>query len=91
VQYAAEYDKERAEIIYEYHAWLGPMLVLGPAFPSSENPVAPGSRLAPRPRVSFIRGGVIDDRAVAAVVQWCISSRFRPAPCNVYGGRTRSG
>lgn len=72
------------ENAYVYHTWIGPALVLGTAFPNDRSPVAVGTRLALRPKVTSVPTGIIDGAIVQRIVQWCKSSRFRSHPCGIF-------
>lgn len=64
---------------------LGPLLVLGNGFPSSEHPVQQGARIGLRPKVSMVAGQFVAEPDVQKVLQWCLSSRFKPTNVNTYG------
>ncbi len=64
---------------------LGPILVLGSAFPTADSPVSPGSRIRVRPRISLHPNSEIDAIAVQRIVAWCLSEHFRAVPCDRHG------
>jgi hypothetical protein len=64
---------------------LGPILVLGKAFPSASAAVPSGIRVRLRPRVSVVSGSVVTEAAVERVIAWCLSEHFRPVQCDRHG------
>lgn len=75
---------------HEYHdggirVSLGPLLVIGAGFPNSKNPVQQGARVGLRPKVSAVAGPAVTESEVQKVLQWCLSSRFKPVRVSTYG------
>jgi hypothetical protein len=65
--------------------WLGPLLVLNPAFAGPHRHMEPNTRIRLRPKLSVLRAEAVDEAVVQRVIQWCLSSRFRAVKCNVWG------
>lgn len=65
--------------------WLGPVLVIGNAFPVSTSPIASGSLIRLRPKLTSIPEKTLNVTVAARIVQWVLSNRFRPVCVNTEG------
>ncbi len=66
---------------------LGPLLVIGNAFPSEHSAVPAGYMISLRPKVARLAEGAPNAATVERIVQWCFSRRFKATRVNSSGGR----
>ena len=77
--------------LYAYNVeltWLGPLLVLGKAFPNPQKPIRPGTLLLLRPKLTLVKHGIFINSVAERIVQWSMSKRFRPLISNHMGMRS---
>jgi hypothetical protein len=56
---------------------LGPLVVLGDAFPTAVSPVVKGARIRVRPKLRTFQRTEVHTADVARIVAWCLSDNFR--------------
>lgn len=71
------------------HHHFGPLLVLGDGFPDVSRAVQYGIMLRLRPRIKAMRNIDVSGWEVGRIIQWCLSSRFRPVRINASSGLWR--
>lgn len=67
--------------------YLGPLLVIGNAFPDGQRAVPVGFMIELRPKLVTLSSDGPNATAVERIVQWCGSTRFKPVRINSSGGR----
>jgi hypothetical protein len=70
--------------------YLGPLLIIGDAFPDASRPVQPEIMIRIRPRITFVRNIQVTGWNASRIVQWCLSTRFRAVRINVMNGIWRT-
>ncbi|WP_454907336.1 hypothetical protein [Variovorax gossypii] len=67
--------------------YLGPLLVIGNEFPDGQRAVPVGFMIELRPKLVMLSADEPNAATVERIIQWCVSTRFKPMRVNSSGGR----